>query len=186
MSLLRKTLVATGIVLLLLMAVGFLLPRHVRVEREVVVRAPRAAVFDTLNGFSHFNRWSPWAELDPQAKYGYEGPPSGVGSRMTWVGDPATMGSGSQEILAVDPPSRIRVRYEFGTQRAEATFDLTEQGRGTRVVWGLETDLGNNPIGRYFGLMFDGMIGRDFERGLARLKDHIESLSASGGRASRP
>jgi effector-binding domain-containing protein len=33
-----------------------------------------------------------------------------------------------------------------------------------------------NPISRYFGLGFDGMIGRDFEKGLANLKTFAEGL----------
>jgi uncharacterized protein YndB with AHSA1/START domain len=179
MTLLRKTLVVTGIILITLILVGFFLPRRVSVERAIVVQAPRAAVFDVLNGFGHFNKWSPWAMLDPNAKYTFDGPASGVGARMTWVGDPATMGSGAQEILASDPPARVRLRYDFGAQRAEATFDLSEQDGGTRVVCRLDVDLGNNPVGRYFGLMFDGMIGGDFERGLSGLKAYVEKSAGA-------
>jgi len=40
------------------------------------------------------------------------------------------------------------------------------------------SDGGNNPIGRYFGLMFDSMIGGDYETGLAKLKQLAEANSA--------
>jgi hypothetical protein len=39
----------------------------------------------------------------------------------------------------------------------------------TEVTWSMETDLGYNPIARYFGLFFDKMIGDDFEKGLDNL-----------------
>lgn len=174
MTLLRKTLVVTGIILVSLALVGFLLPRRANVERAIVIHAPRAVVFDVLNDLARFNKWSPWAMLDPNAKYTFSGPAVGVGAKMAWVGDPATMGSGTQEILVSEPPAKIRVRYVFGPQPADATFSLTEEQDGTRVVWSIETDLGNNPVGRYFGLMFDKMIGGDFERGLVGLKSYVE------------
>ena len=39
-------------------------------------------------------------------------------------------------------------------------------------------DLGNNPIARYVGLMFDKWIGGDYEKGLARLKQVMEQGNA--------
>ena len=60
---------------------GFLLPASTTVERRAVVPAPQATVFTVLNGFRNFNRWSPWADLDPDATYIHEGPVQGVGAR---------------------------------------------------------------------------------------------------------
>jgi effector-binding domain-containing protein len=40
----------------------------------------------------------------------------------------------------------------------------------------MDVDLGMNPISRWFGLGFDGMIGRDFDKGLGLLKKFAESL----------
>ncbi len=39
--------------------------------------------------------------------------------------------------------------------------------------------VGMNPIGRYMGLMFDSMIGKDYEAGLAELKKLVEAHSAT-------
>jgi effector-binding domain-containing protein len=36
--------------------------------------------------------------------------------------------------------------------------------------------MGASPIGRYFGLMMDRMIGKDYERGLSRLKALVEGM----------
>ena len=177
MSLFRKVLLGTGIVLLLLAIVGFFLPRHVHVERAITVNAPRETVFTIVNGFTHFNKWSPWASLDPNAKYTYEGPTDGKGSRLRWVGDPGTLGSGSMEILTSEPFGRVQAKLDFGPQgNAVITYALAPESQGTRVVMAFDGDLGWNPVSRYFGLMFDKMIGADFERGLAGLKTYAESL----------
>jgi hypothetical protein len=180
MSFFRKVLLGTGVVLLLTVLVGFFLPSHVRVERAVTITRPRPAVFAILNGFHEFNSWSPWAALDPNAKYTFEGPASGVGAVMNWVGDPATMGSGSQRIVVSDPGTRVQVDIAFGAQaRGLMSYTLADDGTGTRVVLSLDSDLGWNPFARYFGLMFDRMIGGDFERGLAQLKKYAEARPAS-------
>ena len=177
MSLFRKVLIGTGIAIVVLALVGFMLPRSVHVERSISIDATPATVFTAVNGFTHFNKWSPWAALAPNAKYTFEGPAAGVGSRMSWVGDPATMGSGSQEIITSEPYGKVQANVDFGSQgKAVATYTITPEGQGTKVVWGFDTDLGSNPVSRYFGLMFDKMVGGDFERGLAGLKKYVESL----------
>ena len=177
MSLFRKVLLGIGGVIILLTLAAYLLPRNVHVERSTVIAAPRATVFTIVNSFTHFNKWSPWAALDPSATYTYEGSVAGVGARMSWVGDPSTMGSGSLVITASSPWETVTTDIDFGPQgKATARVTLTAQGPATHVVWALDTDLGMNPVSRYFGLMFESMVGKDFERGLAGLKKLAEGL----------
>jgi effector-binding domain-containing protein/uncharacterized protein YndB with AHSA1/START domain len=177
MGMLKKVVLVLVSVVVLLAIVGLALPRQVHVERSTVIEAPRATVFAVLNGFRLFNRWSPWVEADPGARYTYEGPAFGVGSKMTWSGDPKTAGSGSQEIIESRHPESIRTSLDFGDQgKAFAAFTLAPEGTGTKVTWGLDSDLGMNPVGRYFGLMLDRMVGPDYEKGLARLKTFVEGL----------
>jgi hypothetical protein len=55
------------LLLIVAIAAAYMLPRNVRVERSAT-SAPRATVFTLLNSYRQFNRWSPWFELDPEAK----------------------------------------------------------------------------------------------------------------------
>ena len=177
MGLLKK--IGLGIlgVVILLTIVAFLLPRTAHMERSIAITAPRATVFSILHGFRSFNKWSPWAEMDPQARYTYEGPDFGVGAKQTWSGNPKTVGTGYQQITEVRPPESITSDLDFGAQgKAVTRFLLASDGRGTRVTWILDADMGMNPVSRYFGLMFDRMMGPDFEKGLAKLKIYAESL----------
>ena len=174
----RRILLWVGVLLVVAIAAAFMLPRHVRVERSATIAASPATVFTVLNSFKLFNRWSPWFELDPEAKYTYEGPAAGAGAKLSWVGNPKALGSGSQVITASKPYERIEADVDFGQGGAPAkqTYALTTEGTGTRVSWSMDVDLGMNPIARYFGLGFDGMIGRDFDKGLALLKTFAEGL----------
>jgi effector-binding domain-containing protein len=176
-AILKKIVIAFVALVALLAAVGMVLPRHSHVERSIVVEAPRATAFALVDGFRQFNKWSPWAGLDPDAKYAYEGPDFGVGAKLSWSGDPKTVGSGSQEIVEIQPLERVTSRLDFGAQgQATAQFAFAAEGSGTRVTWSLDTDNGAGPIGRYFGLMMDRFVGPDYEKGLANLKALAESL----------
>lgn len=148
---------------------GLLLPAATHVERSVVIARSPEQVFATLDSFQRFNAWSPWAEYDPQAKYTFEGPARGVGARMRWVGN-RSVGSGSQEITASEPNHRIVVALDFDGSQANATYLLAPEGQGTRVTWAFDTEHGMNPFKRWLGLLFDRMIGADYEKGLAKLK----------------
>lgn len=113
--------------------------------------------------------------MDPSAKYTYSGPASGVGAKLAWVGN-SSVGSGSQEIIESVPDGRIVNALDFSGSQAKATFRLTPDGNGTRVTWSLDSEHGYNPINRLFGaFLLDGMVGKDYEKGLAKLKGVLES-----------
>jgi len=174
---LRKLLAILVSVVAVLVVVGFLLPSSAHVERTITIAAPPATVFTLVNGFSRFNQWSPWAEIDPGAVYTYEGPASGVGAGMSWTSTNPDVGSGSQQIVASEPYRRVETALDFGAQgKARAVFDLQPEGSGTRVTWGFDAHFGWNLIERYLGLLIDHMVGADFERGLERLKVLAEGL----------
>lgn len=169
-----------GIVALVIGAVvvGYLLPGRATVTRSIVIERPQATVFAVLNGYRHFARWSPWAQLDPAMKTTVEGPITGVGARYAWSSEQGAVGSGSQEIVASGPPARIEVKLEFSGMDSNnlARYDVQPEANGTRVTWTLESEFGASVLGRWFGLMLDGMVGPDYERGLTQLKAHVETL----------
>lgn len=182
----KKILMALVGLVAVLVVVGLILPASTHVERETTIAASPEQVFGMVNDFQNFNRWSPWAERDPKTKYTFEGPSSGVGAKMSWASDHPNVGSGSQEIIESKPHTLVRTALDFGDQgQAVAFFKIEPAGEGTKVTWGFDTDAGYNLIGRYFGLILDGMLGPDYERGLANLKRVTESQPApAAGEAS--
>lgn len=161
--------------IVVLVVVGFMLPRQVAVERSVVIAAAPEEVFPYVNSLKAFNEWSPWAEYDPDTQYTFSGPETGVGARVDWVSEQSNVGSGSQEIVESVENELVRTKLDFGSEGlADAHFQLKRVDDGTEVTWGFATDMGMNPMGRYFGLMMDKWVGADYERGLDRLKDVVE------------
>lgn len=181
MRLLIRAVLLMAMLLVGLVGIGFLLDEKVHVERSTQIAATPSTMYALLNSFEHFDQWSPWVDLDPAVKIERSGPASGVGARYSWRGN-AEVGAGSQEIIATTPESSVQIRLAFvGFDKpSTATFTIKPDGSGSRVTWAMDSDVGSNPINRYLGLMMDKYIGRDYEKGLARLKTLAEKPPAAG------
>lgn len=180
---LKKVAWLIALIVLAFVAVGQFLPAERSVQRSIVIERPQSLVFAVLNGYRHFNRWSPWAARDPRARYQYSGPDSGEGARMDWDGDPRVVGSGWQQIIRSDPYGRIDLRLDFGEQgTARSGYRLQPVADGTLVTWQFHTDvtqgkgLFDRLLARYFGIFLSRWVGDDYEQGLASLKAYVESL----------
>ncbi len=163
-----------------LVALGFVLPDKAHVERSVVVNAPPEKVFALISDFNQWSRWSPWADLDPDTAYEISG--SGVGHQMRWTSKDPNVGAGVQTVTAMEPPSRLVTHLEFGDMgNADATMTLTPEGEATKVVWSLDSKMRDGvplwmkPMSTYMGFFMDGMVGADYEKGLAKLKAAAEA-----------
>jgi len=178
MKVLRKVIIVVVLIVVLFIIIGLLLPSKAHVERSIKIAAPAEQVFPHVLDFRKWSSWSPWAERDPEMQLTFEGPQTGVGAKMIWASEHKQVGSGSQETTEVQLNRLVRTHLDFGDQGvADAFFELEPSSDGCTITWGLDSDLGINPIGRYFGLMFDSMIGPDYEKGLAKLKSVVESTT---------
>lgn len=180
---LKKIFLSLVISVIILIIIGLFLPSKVHVERSIEIARPAVTVFTVLNGYRSFMAWSPWADHDPDVTYGFSGPDTGVGARMSWSGDPRLVGSGWQEITESQPNSVLRMRLNFDYQgAADSYFLLAERSGGVAVTWGCDADLVagqgwfSGMLARYFGLFFDQWIGSDYELGLVRLKAYVEAM----------
>lgn len=171
----------------LLAVAGLFLPSAAQVERSIVIDAPRANVFTILNTPHRFNDFSPWAEMDPDAEYTFDGPYSGTGARMEWSSDEPGVGDGSQEIVESEPYEHIRLRLVFGPgEPATSYYRLADTDGGTEVTWGFRAEFGYDLVGRYMGLMFDSWVGSEYEKGLNNLKALAEQLPDTDVTGIRP
>jgi len=184
----KKIFYFTVIASIIVLIIGFLLPRRVHVESSIEIARPAATVFTVLNSYRMFHSWSPWAQRDPEATYRLSGPATGSGARMNWSGDPRLVGAGWQEIIESRPYSMVRMRVVFeGHGAADSYFHLQPDARtrSTEVRWVFDMDLVagrdwfSGLLARYFGLLFDNWIGADYRSGLLRLKELVEAMPAA-------
>lgn len=168
----RRLLLSIAILMLLIGVIGMILPSSAHVERSVMINTTPDKIWPHVSNFKAWEAWSPWFARDPDATFTYSGDKGSVGHASTWSSEQKDVGSGSQKIVEVVPNEKMVTALDFGSQgTAVAMFELVPQTSGTRVTWSLDSDFGDNFIGRYFGLMMDRMIGPDYEAGLANLKN---------------
>ena len=181
MKTVKRIVIGLVAILVVLIAFAYVLPRHAAVVRSIDVAATPSAVYPIVSDLRRFNEWSPWRDLDSATVYIFTGPADGVGQTMNWTSKDPRVGTGKQSITRLDPLKEVEMNLDFGAQGgAIARIALAPNGGATTVTWGFDSDLGFNPLARYFGLFFERWIGPDYEKGLAKLKALAEKPAASG------
>jgi hypothetical protein len=159
-------------VLFALLVFPSVLARKATVERRVIIKSPPAAIYAILMDFKQFRTWDPWSVIEPTSTFKVEG--EGVGSVYSWEGK--EVGRGNMVIKGLKENESVDVVLTFEEPfpaQALTGWRLTDLGQGeTEVTWHFEQDL--SYFQRYFQLTMDGMLGADFEAGLARLKARME------------
>lgn len=146
------------------------------VERSTEIAAAPAALHALIVSLPEWQKWSPWEDIDPHLGRTYTGPTSGVGSSYAWVGN-RKAGAGTMKVTeATAEHIAIDITFTRPFKAANtSTFTLTPvEGGSTLVVWRMA---GKQPlIMRILGPLVnqDRMIGKDFEKGLSRLKTVAE------------
>jgi uncharacterized protein YndB with AHSA1/START domain len=164
--------IAIAIVLILAMTK----PDTFSVQRAITIKAPADRIFPLINDFHQWGNWSPYENRDPAMKRSFSGAPSGKGAVYGWEGN-KNVGSGRMEILDASAPSKIVIKLDFfkpfdGHNTAE--FTMLPQGDATGVTWRMYGPAPFiNKVMQVF-MNLDTMIGKDFEAGLANLKNLTE------------
>lgn len=174
MKILQWTLAVIGAVALIAVAVGYFLPSKYEVRRSIDVNAPAARVYDLVADPRLWAKWSVWQQRDPKMDLSYSGPPFGQGAKWAWKSK--SEGSGNMEFVRVEPNRRIDytlVFADFG-MRSSGEFVFEPTGNATRVTWASRGDVGGNPLKHFLAVLMDRMVGPDFEKGLASLKQTAE------------
>ncbi len=172
-----------GIFILLVLAIAALAaviayqPEDFTITRSAEITASPERVFQQIDDFHNWEAWSPWAKIDPEMKTTYSGPRSGVGASYAWAGN-SEVGEGSMTIIDSRPHEAVKIDLEFLQPFAAkhlTEFKLTPSVSRTNVTWTMSGK--NGFIAKAFCLVvdMDKMLGSDFEKGLAQLKNVAEA-----------
>jgi hypothetical protein len=175
MKIFKKILLVIGVLLLALIVFSQFLPSTYHVERRVVIAAKVEGIYPWLNNLKKWPEWSAWtAAKDPSLVYAYEGPEEGAGAVSKW--DSKKFGEGSMKITDAEPGKSLKfdLSFEHGKYLSKGNITLAPDGESTKVTWGMDGTVSRNPLDRFFSLMMDSMVGKDFEEGLQNLKKKAE------------
>ncbi|MFK7876323.1 MAG: SRPBCC family protein, partial [Paracoccaceae bacterium] len=126
------------------------------------------AVIELAASNSGYQSFNPYRDLDPNLSVELFGPSSGVGSGFSFE---SKDGAGLQTVASVEP-GLVAFDLNLGPlgQPTQEISAVVVEG-ATKVTWSMDMDLGMNPVFRVMGLFMDGMIGSNFELGLAKIAD---------------
>jgi hypothetical protein len=142
--------------------------------RSTLIDAQPATVCAFVADFRAWTKWSPWEELDADLKRTYSGPEKGIGARYEWAGKKA--GEGSM-VITGETAERVDLDLDFVKPfkaKNKVVFRFEREGAATRVTWTM-SGTRNVALAIMGKLLFDRMIGKDFETGLAKLKTAAET-----------
>ena len=164
----------------LFVVVGYTLPGTIEVERQVVIKAPPEKVFAVIGHLRRFNEWSPWADMDANAKFSFDGPETGTGQKMSWTSQNADLGSGAFSIVETAENQKVVGEFDYGAKgKATATMSLAAVDGGTGVTWGYWAPR-PSLMARWSGIFHESRVGADYEKGLAKLRGLVEKEAGGG------
>lgn len=146
-------------------------PNSFEFSRSKIIKAPVEVVFETVNDYEEWPRFSPWIEQDNEAKLSYDLTTVGEGAGYSWDGEELGIGS-MTTVNVVENQSieqRINVKEPFESNaNINWTFEPVEEG--TKVTWGMN---GKQDFMTKMYVAFAGSIEKntapDFERSLFKL-----------------
>ena len=176
MKAIKKLLVIILGLVVVLVAASFFLPASYRVERSVTFNAQPKAIYPWIVNPAKWPQWTVWTtNRDATVQFTTSGPESGAGASYQWTGE--KMGIGRLTLTRAEPDRGIwyDLDFEEGKYLSRGGITFETMGETTQVTWFNGGQLGANPIGRYWGLAMDRMIGPDFAEGLEHLKRIVEA-----------
>jgi hypothetical protein len=142
------------------------------VTRSTSIKAAPGTIHALIDDFHRWTQWSPWEDLDPDIQRSYSGPESGVGAHYAWKGNRKAC-EGSMEITRSEPDG-IDVDLHFlkpFKNVSKVRLALAQTSTGTDVTWTMTGESPGGLAGLFTKVVpMDRLVGKDFEKGLARLK----------------
>jgi len=167
---------AIAVALAIILALAATKPDSYTVSRSTTIKAPPEKIAALIGDFHNWERWSPWEHLDPAMQRSFTGAPSGTGAVYSWQGD-SKVGAGRMEITRMTPAQAVEIKLDFKKPLESnnvTEFTLQPQGAQTVLTWNMS---GPMPFVSKVMTVFksmDAIIGKDFEKGLANLKEVAE------------
>jgi effector-binding domain-containing protein len=151
-------------------------PSREVVERKITIKQPVELVKKQLGDLKFFHeQWSPWTERDPNMTVVFTGNTGEVGHKMEWASEVDEVGQGTLVITAFNGDTIVQSLGFEGMGESKAYYIVTGNNDSSTVTWGLEiiSPFLARPMMMFMNM--DKMIGGDYETGLLKLKEVLES-----------
>ena len=165
------------LLLIILAAVGYLLPTEYSVTKSVTISATPEEIHEYVGDLKTWSHWTPWTGKDPDMQITLSEITNGIGASQSWTDK---HGGGSLLFTSSSPKNGIEYDLFFQAGKYTSKSSIKYETRGkdaTKVIWQLDGDANTPIIGGYFALFLRYSIGKMFKSGLDKLKSILEKSS---------
>ena len=112
MKLVTKSFLGLLVAVVLILAIGFLLPSHPVVQRSIVTTASPQSIFPFIASPKRWEKWTAWnTNRFADMRTRFEGPDSGVGAIM--IAEGKSSGNGKVTITRAEPERGVWYDLDF-------------------------------------------------------------------------
>lgn len=167
-------------VLTVIVLAGLLMPSRYSMAHKIVIAAPPSSVHAFVGDLEKWPEWMPWEQEDPSVITSRGEQTTGVGAKQSWTSSKS--GDGEVEFTEWDEDTGIAYDMAFLAKGkrapAKASIRYAPANNGTEVTWAMQGDFASMMPRVMAGLMkpmISKAIGRNFDSGLAMLKEKVEA-----------
>lgn len=177
MNILKKIFKVIAVLIAIVAVASFIVSTDFNYEKSISINAPIDSVWNHTSTLEGLERWSPWNDYDPTMEKEFTGEDGKVGAKVSWSSEHEKVGTGSQTIAKIVPPSYFETDLRFVLpyeSEAKGSVKLSKEGEQTIATWGFKSE-----VPRPFNVMMklqdmESFLAADFNKGLNKLKSLCE------------
>jgi len=190
MKIIKYIVVALGILLAALLLMGLFLPKEYTVSRQVRINRSKVEVFDYVRLLKNQHYYSVWWKMDPNQVTTYTGEDGTVGFIAAWKSELDSVGSGEEEIVAIQEGERIeyalRFKEPFESNASSNMIFTATDSNSTTLTWNFKGDMSYPFNVMQLFMSMEDMLGKDIEQGLNNVKAILEKDRVSSFKQKLP
>lgn len=167
---------------LVVVGVGFVLPKEYEVTREIEIDAKPEVVYSHLVDLEEWPKWSYWTEEHIDGLEVTLGEKTvGEGASQSWTDASGT--KGQLDIIATTTNEKIATEMRYGDSPPMTSVmslsSVEQDGEKTKLTWYSKGSCGDGFVAGWFCLLMPSMIGKDYDYGLQHLKELAEETASA-------
>lgn len=160
--------VFTGIILLILSGLIYLVPRRWSVTETALIQTSAERLYAFLLPIKNWTKWQ--MDNEEEIAFLYIGPEKGEGASVYWEADgvPANIRIYSCEHLK---NIRYHMKINSGETLLHFKFELVSLEDTVKVIWICEGTSTNHPLDRFISLFYRWGVRREMKKALEKLSE---------------
>ncbi|MFM9004645.1 MAG: SRPBCC family protein [Flavobacteriales bacterium] len=190
MKIIKYILIALGVIVAALLITALFLPKEYTVSRDITINRSKSDVFDYARKLENQLDYSVWWKMDPNQVTTFTGEDGTIGFVAAWKSELDSVGSGEEEIVALEEGKRIgfalRFKEPFESSASSEMLFAAPDSNSTKLTWNFEGDMSYPLNVMQLFISMEDMLGQDIQEGLQNMKVILEKEGSSSNQFKLP